>query len=60
MSLQPGNKNPIVKLGYDLVWNLSDSLIFTKIAILPNSLLFLLARICCADKIKLISAQWND
>ena len=35
-------------------------LIFTKIARLPNSLLFLPARICSADKIKLISAQQNN
>ena len=32
----------------------------TEIARLPNSLLFLPARICCVDKIKLISAQQNN
>ena len=55
--LQRSNKNLIALLGYDLDWNVSDSLIFTEIDKLPNSLLFLPARICCADKIKLISAQ---
>ena len=37
-----------------------DCLIFTEIARLPNSLPFFIAGICCADKIKLISAQRND
>ena len=35
-------------------------MIFTKIARLSNSLLFLPSRICCADKIKLISVQQNN
>ena len=45
------SKSLIAILGYDLDWNVSDSLIFTEIARLPNSTLFLLAQICSADKI---------
>ena len=30
------NKNLIARLRYDLDWNVSDSLIFTKVARLPN------------------------
>ena len=47
-------------LGYDLDWNVSNSLILTEIARQPNSLLFLLAWICYADTIKLIGAQRNN
>ena len=51
------SKKLIDRLANDLDWNVSDSLIFTEIACLPNSLLFLSARICCVDLIKLICAQ---
>ena len=50
----------IARLGYDLDLNVSARLIFAEIARLPKRLLFLPAQICCADKIKLISAQRND
>ena len=39
---------------YNLDWNV------TNIARLPTNLLFLPARMCCADKIQRISAQRND
>ena len=54
------NKNHIARLGYDLDWKVPDSLIFTEIARLWNSLLILPASICYAEKIKLISTQQND
>ena len=59
-TLYPCNKSLISSLGYDLNRSVIDSSIFTEIARLPNSLLFLPAHICCADKIKLICAQQND
>ena len=56
LSSQPYNKILIARLGKDLDWSVSASLIFTEIARLPKRLLFLPAQICCANKIKLISA----
>ena len=50
----------MARLGYDLDWNVSESLIFNDIVRLPNSLHFLPARICLADKTKQVSAQRND
>ena len=49
------------RLSYDLDYNIAcDRLIFTEIARLPNSLLFLPFRNYCADKIKLIGALRNN